>query len=269
MNHLKATLKKYAPGVSAWISAIRNRVYFHRSFSANQTEIRRILYGENGEVSVLTGPFKGMKYLDETVWGSIVPKWLGSYESELHDVIHSMSSRNYAVAVDVGCAEGYYATGLAFLHPRLRMVAFDTDFISRAQARRMAKINGVSNRVEIRSWCSHEALNSLLRTNSLLICDIEGFEIELLDPAKAPALLKADILVEVHEHSQRHASVEDTLRQKFRATHEITRIDATDRQTWIKEHKAFLPAALSITEREQATEEHRANGRVWLWMRLP
>lgn len=33
----------------------------------------------------------------------------------------------------------------------------------------------------------------------MIICDIDGFEDQLLDPAKAPALCKADLLIELHD----------------------------------------------------------------------
>jgi hypothetical protein len=48
-----------------------------------------------------------MSYLDETVWGPITPKWAGSYEMELEDVIEEIVGRGYDRIVNLGCAARY------------------------------------------------------------------------------------------------------------------------------------------------------------------
>src|SRR5437016_2600251 len=62
---------------------------------------------------VQSGPFAGMLYVNQAVGSAHVPKLLGSYEAELHEIMRSVLTENYATIVDVGCAEGYYAIGLA------------------------------------------------------------------------------------------------------------------------------------------------------------
>jgi len=66
----------------------------------------------NGEYRVLHGPYKGMLY---TKHGSSISLncLLGSYEMEVWPVIESLKSANYDLIVDVGCAEGYHACGMA------------------------------------------------------------------------------------------------------------------------------------------------------------
>jgi hypothetical protein len=49
--------------------------------------------------------------------------------------------------------------------------------------------------------------------------DIEGAEVELLDPEATPALAKADILVETHDAFVADATT--TLMGRFRETHDI------------------------------------------------
>src|SRR5262245_45426434 len=114
---LRARLERWTPGLFNAIRAVRNRRYFRRTFARHQSDFRRKLFPDGAPISVQHGPFKGLAYFDETVWGSITPKWLGSYEAELHPAIEEIISRPYETIIDVGCAEGYYAVGLAATIP--------------------------------------------------------------------------------------------------------------------------------------------------------
>ena len=222
-----------------------------------------MLFPRGAEIIVQSGPFKGLRYFDETVWGSITPKWLGSYEAELHPIINQIVERSYDTIIDVGSAEGYYAVGLAVAVPAAKIFAFDTDFISRAQVRRLAALNHVTNRVRVEAFCSHRQLDKLSTENTLVVCDVEGFEAQLLNPARSKSLLRDDILVEVHE-ADSSSEGEQLLMSRFLASHRIERITATSRDSWIEQN---LPRFSIPTETlRKATEEHRSSGRVWLWM---
>ncbi len=91
------------------------------------------------------------------------------------------------LVVDIGAAEGYYAVGLARRLPRCRIVAFDIDPIARKMCRRLAKLNGVRDRVEVRGECDTTYLWTL-PPHSFVLSDCEGAEKTLLDPDRAPAL---------------------------------------------------------------------------------
>lgn len=68
-----------------------------------------------------------MKYTAGAILGrNSVPKLLGSYECELHEIIESALRSNHHRVIDVGSAEGYYAVGFA-LKRGCHVVAFDTD----------------------------------------------------------------------------------------------------------------------------------------------
>src|SRR5215813_4226420 len=64
---------------------------------------------------VLTGPFKGMIVTDQPNWddGNSTLKLLGCYEHELWDAIELAITRKPSAVINIGCAEGYYAIGLA------------------------------------------------------------------------------------------------------------------------------------------------------------
>ena len=81
---------------------------------------------------VIEGPFKGMKYSKQvkTFGTSIFNKLLGTYEREITPFIETIIKKNYKFIHDIGCAEGYYAEGLA-LKTKANVIAYDIDPIGR------------------------------------------------------------------------------------------------------------------------------------------
>ncbi len=188
--------------------------------------VQQALVASHGLV-VQSGPFAGMAYVSEAVCSSLVPKLLGSYEAELHGVLERILLRDYETVIDVGSAEGYYAVGLALSLPRAEVHAFDIDERARALCMKLAQANNVSERVIVEGLCDHERLNKLIRGRTLIVCDCEGCELELLDPALAPQLTKCDLIVELHDMLV--PNITRTILQRFAATHQITLIDAEER----------------------------------------
>jgi hypothetical protein len=261
---LRSQLQQRAPALFNGIRAIRNRRYFRRTFSKHNADFREKLFPRGAAITVQSGPFKGMRYLDETVWGSITPKWLGSYEAEIHPIVARIVEHSYDTIIDVGCAEGYYAVGLARAIAAANVYAFDIDFISRAQVRRLAILNNVIDRLQIRALCNHSDLDALSRGDTLVVCDTEGFEARLLNPGIASSLRHDDILVEVHETSASASEIERLLRSRFERSHRIERLIASSRDSWIEENRQHF--SISDDALRDATEESRTTGRLWLWM---
>lgn len=75
--------------------------------------------------TVLSGPFQGMTYMAAGSEGSTSARLLGTYEAALHPIIEKIIKRGYQQIIDVGCAEGYYAVGLAMRMPSARVIARD------------------------------------------------------------------------------------------------------------------------------------------------
>ncbi len=254
----------------SWLEAARslhNRWVFGRRYRPLHRRVREAVYPTD-DIRVLDGPFQRMRYLDEVVWGSITPKWLGSYECELHGVIAEVIERAPPVIVDVGCAEGFYAVGLAMRLPGTTVRGWDCDFLSRRQTRRLARLNGVEDRVQVGGWCRHGDLERLAGQRVVLICDIEGGERELLDPVVCPALRAMDVLVEIHEGrwTQRTA---DLLLERFNPTHDIQRIPGRPRFEWIRDRRALTGRFPCITADGwlEATDEGRGGLQEWFWMK--
>ncbi len=170
--------------------------------------------------TVQSGPFAGMDFLDRVSEGAFIPKLLGSYEAELHGVIEQICATPYDTVVNVGCAEGYYAVGLARRMPDSRIHAFDFDARARQLCGELAAMNGVADRVEIGGELTGLEVAAFADGRVFLLCDIEGAEVDLLDPARFPALRAMDLLVEIHCMSDAWTS--DVLYPRFEESHTIT-----------------------------------------------
>lgn len=210
---------------------------------------------------VLSGPFKGMLYPNRTTEGARNPRLIGCYESCLAPVIEDVIAGGYDRIIDIGCAEGYYAVGLSLRMPAARIIARDTDIRAQAACAELAAINGVAARIDIGGAVSHGDFATLLQGQSLILCDIEGGEEELLDPAAAPALRQADLLVEVHEGMKPGRLA--LLAERFGSSHHIRlierKIDDSGLPEWAK--------ALGDLDRLLLLWEWRSTPTPWLWMR--
>lgn len=179
------------------------------------------------DLTVVGGPFKGMRYPSwQSVGSAILPKLLGSYESELHPVLDEMLNRRYTTVVDIGCGEGYYAVGIALRLPEIQMYAFDIDSRARQLCAKMAELNGVASRVHIRGLCDEETLRSLpFPGRTLIISDCEGYESSLFDTRMAEFLAKCDLVIETHDFLDIELS--HKVREAFSNTHDIRSVEST------------------------------------------
>ncbi len=215
---------------------------------------------ERSGTSVLSGPFKGMQYPVRASEGSRSARLIGAYEASLAPVIEEIAAKRYKLVVDVGSAEGYYAVGLALRLPLARVLARDENPKAQALSRSLAEANGVAGRVEIGGRMDHADFDICKGKKSLVVCDIEGAEAALLDPALAPGLLKADILVEAHDCIRPGLSA--LIADRFRDTHAVRLIgralDDSGLPAWME--------SLSDMDRLIALWEWRSGPTPWLWM---
>jgi hypothetical protein len=268
---MKAWLRRLAqtffPELFSWYRAYRFRQWVRSSFGPVQRSVRARFYSENKAPFVLAGPFQGMLYIDETVWGLVPPKWLGAYEIELADIIEEIIHRGYSRILNIGCAEGYYAVGLALRDPACEVFAFDIDPICQSQTRRLANLNRVSDRIHVRGECMHDQLNDLIKDRTLILSDIEGYEVVLLDPAKALKLREVDLLIEIHEPPEfvGETHTEELMIDRFGESHTIERRVSSNRDAWIEEHQALWRDRVSRQEMSKAVDECRPGPQTWLW----
>ena len=251
VENVKKLSHRIAPNLYA---QLQERWTRHRINKITQAIIKR-----NG-LKVLAGPFAGMLYVAEP-GGSSLPKLLGSYETELHQWVTAIINTDYRKIINVGCAEGYYAVGLALKVPETRVFAFDIDPRPRQLCEKMAEMNGVSERVEVRGECNCEGLDALLDDRSLVIIDCEGCELHLLDPGRVPNLRVSDVLVELHDFIDR--SISPTIISRFADTHDISLVSGLERDP------SNYPALETFNDwdRRVAVTEFRPERMQWAFMR--
>lgn len=230
------------------------------SKTSNMFRVRRLatnMVNQYG-TTVFSGPFKGMRLVPVQLGSLLMPRILGSYESELAPIFSDLSRFNRLV--DVGSAEGYYAVGCPFANPHLRTIAFDTDERVREVCGRAAALNGVADRVEQRGLCAPDDLAELATPDTLILVDIDGGETDLLCGASAAKLARAEIVVEVHHKGS--GTTETDIIPHFAATHDITVI----RQSVVDAWQFEMLRDLSSFERFLAVWEGRYT-EAWLHMR--
>jgi hypothetical protein len=221
-----------------------------------------------GGTRVAFGPFKGLQLGKLSYYSSAYNKLLGIYERELHGVVECALKRKPSLVVDIGAAEGYYACGLAArCSESAKHVAFEADFRYRFELRRNLERNGLSDRVEVRGFCSPPELDALLTSRSgesLVVCDVEGLEVELLDPEIVPSVKRATLLVETHDMIVAGAS--EYLVRKLSPTHSVEKITAVPRTA---SDLASIGAPDQILRLPQSTIRHylreRPDRQIWLF----
>ena len=181
--------------------------------------IAKTLLDRHGTV-VMSGPLKGLDFLAQSTEGCHVAKQLGCYEQPLQPFIEQAISTSYQTILNIGCAEGYYAVGMARRMPDTHILAFDLNIKAQEVCRVLAAKNGVDNQISVGGLFKPEDFAHYSNQKTLVICDIEGGERELLDPRIAPALRGMDLIVESHECLR--AGITKTLIDRFYDSHSIT-----------------------------------------------
>ena len=204
----------------------------HRRYRRELHYIFQDLVARSGR-AVLSGPFRGMAYAlpslgaEQIYHYGGVPKLLGCYEAELHGIFAGAAATGYDTILNIGCAEGYYVAGLARLFPRAHIFAFDIDTSAQRLCEEMVNSNGVQSRVTILGECAPTEFDRLASGRTLVLCDCEGSELQLLRPDLSPRLRRCDVLVELHPHLD--ASISRVIPARFAATHSITLMQSEPR----------------------------------------
>lgn len=176
-------------------------------------------YQRHHGVKVYSGLFEGMEYVDKAAEGCLVPRLLGCYESELHDDFRHFAASGVDTIVDIGCAEGYYAVGLARMMPNAIVHAFDIEEKARVACAELARRNGVEDRVLINGEFVGELFERFVDKKALVIIDAEGFEDDLMKPQLYPALQHLNIIMETHPGFR--PGVVERMLERFSPSHEI------------------------------------------------
>lgn len=211
--------------------------------------------------TIHAGPFAGMQYVEAATEGALMPRLLGTYESELHPHLAAFAAEGVECVIDVGCAEGYYAVGLARMMPQARIYAHDIDAAARQACAELAARNGVAERVEIGGAFQPADFERFAGRRVLVMVDAEGAELDILQPELSPALAAMSLIVETHDVYRPGALA--TIAGRFSPTHDIVRVD---QQPKVFELPAWLQG-LPHLDQLLAVWEWRIRPTPWLVMR--
>jgi 2-polyprenyl-3-methyl-5-hydroxy-6-metoxy-1,4-benzoquinol methylase len=238
----------------------------HIDEARQELDIRDALMSISPDLTVKHGPFKGMIYPEmKAVGSSLVPKLLGSYEKELHPVLEKICSNDYCEIVDIGCAEGYYAVGLAMRIQTAKVFAYDTNNEAIYLCKQMALMNNVAERLVTGSFCDVTTLRSIPFTRkALIISDCEGYEKKLFTQEIVPSLAHHDLLIEVHDFID--IEISSIIRQRFQNTHLITAIQSID--DIVKAHSYCYEEldSYDLAFRRHLLAESRPSIMAWFYM---
>jgi hypothetical protein len=263
LKRLLANVIELLPGSMALSIISRLRWMRYSSIREEAREHNRVDRALGSPRTVMQGPFKGMRYIDNAFFGMVLSRVLGTYEIELWAVVEEICRIQPDVIIDLGAAEGYYAVGLARRNPQAKVIAFEMYRPVWSMIRRLGTINGVTEaQLTIRGAADAGLLDESVRAakKPVVISDIEGFEDDIIDPAKAPALRRATLLIELHEDYR--IGVTQRIRERFSGTHDIQVIDLRARTP------EDLPAGIQIMgeDLQRATDERRPKAQ-WFFLK--
>ena len=253
---------------SPWLRPLAVAAREVRNVIAGQQNPVRVMrrIAQHSGMRVLSGPFQGMMYGAESAGSALYPKLLGTYELELHPIIQRLVHGYYRTVIDVGCAEGYYTTGLLYarrLHsrPMPRVIGFDTNPAAVAMARCMLELNSLQDFCELVEGSFNGC--GVFEPPCMIVCDIEGAEADVLDPEKDAGLRIAEILVEVHEAPGSDVLLRD-LASRFAQTHLVQPVYRRDRT--VDDFPRSRLGRVGARCMLRMMDERRLFGNAWLHM---
>lgn len=209
---------------------------------------------------IRNGVFKGLNYTHSAFGSTILPKIIGSYEEPIAKWIQDVKYENYDQIIDIGSAEGYYVTGFASIL-KSKIIGYELNQYAIEENRKLISLNKKNIQSEIQlinKFCTHKELKAQIKNSrSLIFLDVEGAEVDILQPELIPDLINSDLIVECHDALK--FGIIYTLIERFSNTHEI-------------ELKVDFPRTLSLypelsnltTEEQQfILDERRPKGMTW------
>jgi len=215
------------------------------------------------DLIIKDGLFVGMKYPSfKAICSALIPKLSGTYENELNVIFQKLRVNKYDIIVDIGCAEGYYAVGLAMLFPNTPIYAFDTDIEARELCYDMALLNQVQEQVIINGECTIENLSTLINgKRCLIISDCEGHEEKLFTDERSHVFSKCDLIVELHPFENKN--IKKDIYDALSNGHQVQFISSLDTN-----RKAFELSEnyihFSNLQKAQIVDEKRPHTMDWL-----
>lgn len=156
----------------------------------------------DGEVQ--RGPFTGLKLdrQNSASKGQLGLKIFGLYESVVVEAIEKFGP--FGDLINIGACDGYFTLGLLRSDLAKRSICFETVASRQRAIRRYAKNNDLDDRVIVMGTADQRIGERIAEYDfqpqgSLMICDIEGAEFDLLTTNFLNQLAGATMIIELHD----------------------------------------------------------------------
>jgi hypothetical protein len=203
--------------------------------------------------AVQAGPFKSMQYVDMAVGSSYFHKLVGSYEAVLHPTIERIRGKKFDTVLDIGSAEGYYLIGFGRFYKDAHLVGFEIEEKGRQLTEEMYTMNHLTNKLTLLGEATAKNITPYITNHTLLVCDCEGGELDILDPVTSPELLTVDMaIIELHDFIR--PGIQESLTNRFKATHSVTIVPFV-----LADPKDF-PFLASVSNKKDLYELRRERG---------
>jgi hypothetical protein len=194
-----------------------------------------------------------MKYVDSAIGSSYLHKLIGCYEAILHPYIRSLEGRGFDTILDIGSAEGYYLAGFGKMFPSARLIGFEIEEKGRELSKELCEKNGLKNELILLGEATADNVVPLITAKTLLICDCEGGEMDILDPSGRPELSGFEAaIIELHDFIR--PNIKETLIERFKDTHDISIIP------FVLPNPEDFPYLASIKNEKDRYEVRRERG---------
>lgn len=117
----------------------------------------------------------------------------------------ALRGHTFDAVINIGSAEGYYTVGAAMILDTPKVIAVDIDPAALDATRKNAERNGVADKIECTGAVDAAGLATLLgeHPRSLVICDCEGYETDLITAPVRDAGKQTHFLIECHDFTGR------------------------------------------------------------------
>jgi len=219
----------------------------------------------NGEVRY--GVFKGLKLPVDLVWAKndLASLLIGFYEQQVIEWVSDRGIR-FSQFIDIGSADGFYLAGILKAELADSVLGFESSSVGRASSLKLLELNKLENRSSVFGSADSNFMEVARQHGesdsdrwSLLMCDIEGGELDLFDIRTAELLKKYFLVIELHEWTYSSGDLEN-LEMIFSATHALEFLSTSTRNP----SAIFELQELSDDERWNLCSEGRRHEMRWL-----
>jgi len=209
---------------------------------------------------ICSGPFRTVRISEREIFGGKTAKLLGTYELELQASLERIERLRPSVALNVGGAGGYYAVGMAAAWGVETVIVFELTAEGRELIAANADLNCIGDHLDINGVCTAKDLAEILKNEAvqLLIMDIEGAELDILEPEVLRELENCVVIVESHDFCR--SGCIDELCGRFQGTHVIEIVTSKKRIARDFPYASFMPAFL----KKRLMDEGRPDSMQWL-----